>query len=512
MVINPQAKSREERAKVRAAKLSRGSVYQQCDFFILSVGTAFFCAPTQHRGLKRMAVSLAGKDNKALSEERAALVTKAQAYHTEHEESWSSEHDAVFGEMLSDAQSLKDQMGRLNKLASLATAEAVTASGDGATLHDDPMAGLRSGGRGEKQRMVMLREGRTSSGQPRYVPVAASRRGSEQYRTAFQSALSTARGFAGLDEVTGIAGGISQYATLQSDSAQQAGYLVAEEEFASDLLKEVDDLVFIRRRAKVHQVPVASSLGIRKRTSRLNSFAWSSELEVSANDTALKYGKKVLTPHHLTGSVKISRDLARRSSMIVGEVRGELARDAGEKMEDGYMLGTGDRQPMGVFVASSDGISTARDVQTGSATNITADGLISAKYALKSQYRRGQRGEISWLFHRDAIKLIALLKDGENQYLFRVGAGFASDNQAPEDMLLGYPVDESERAPHTFTTGLYVGLLANWRYYEIADALDMEIQVLTELNARTNEYEYIGRLKTDGMPTLEEAFVRLKTN
>jgi HK97 family phage major capsid protein len=90
--------------------------------------------------------------------------------------------------------------------------------------------------------------------------------------------------------------------------------------------------------------------------------------------------------------------------------------------------------------------------------------------------------------------------------------GVMQDTGAPEDTLLGFPVDESERAPGTFTTGQYVGLLANWRYYEIADALDMEIQVLYELNARTNQYEYIGRLKTDGMPTLEEAFVRLKTN
>jgi len=459
-----------------------------------------------------MAVSLAGKNNKQLAEERAALVTKAQAYHTEHEEAWSDEHQATFSAMLEDSQALKDGIARRNQLASMAASEAALLQGDGSANYDDPMSGMKSRGNGDKQRMIMVRDGRTSSGQPRYVPVAASRRGSEQYRTAFASALATGQKFAGLDEVSGESNGISQYATLQSDSAQQAGYLVAEEEFASDLLKEVDDLLFIRRRAKVHQVPVASSLGIRKRSSRLNSFAWGSELVVADNDTSLKYGKKVLTPHHLTGSVKISRDLARRSSMIVGEVRGELARDAGEKMEDGYMLGNGDRQPMGVFVASNDGISTARDVQTGSSTNITPDGLLAAKYALKSQYRRGQRGEISWLFHRDAIKLIALLKDGENQYLFRVGAGIAADNSAPEDVLLGYPVDESERAPHTFTSGLYVGLLANWRYYEIADALDMEIQVLTELNARTNEFEYIGRLKTDGMPTLEEAFVRLKTN
>lgn len=460
-----------------------------------------------------MAVTLTGKTSKQLVEERAALVKKAQAYHAEHEESWSDEHDATFNAMMTDAQDYKDALDRRAKLSSIVEAEGSAASDRSERQLDDPMAGTRGQGDRSAQRMITIREGRTSSGQPRYVQVPAGSRGTQAYRDGFARFLATGHACAGLDQNTGIGSdGISHYATLQSDSAQRAGYLVAEEEFVSELLKEVDDLLFIRRRARVHQVPVASSLGIRKRTSRLNSFAWSSELEVSANDTALKYGKKVLTPHHLTGSVKISRDLARRSSMIVSEVRGELSRDAAEKMEDGYMLGTGDRQPQGVFVASSDGISTARDVVTGSSTNFTADGLLDAKYALKSQYRRGQRGEISWLFHRDGIAKIAKLKDNDNQYLFRVGAGFAADNMAPEDMLLGYPVDESERAPNTFTTGLYVGLLANWRYYEIADALDMEIQVLEELNARTNELEYIGRLKTDGMPTLEEAFVRLKTS
>ncbi len=210
----------------------------------------------------------------------------------------------------------------------------------------------------------------------------------------------------------------------------------------------------------------------------------------------------------MTGQIEISRDLLRRSmGTAESEVRYELARNAAEKMEDGYLTGTGAQQPLGVFTASSDGISTSRDVQTGSSTSITADGLIDAKYALKSQYRNGSMGAVRWFFHRDAIKIISKLKDSQNQYLWQPGL-----QAGQPDMLLAFPVDESERAPNTFTTGLYVGLLANWNYYEIADSLDMEIQVLVELLARTNQIAYIGRLKTDGMPTVEEAFVRLKTN
>jgi HK97 family phage major capsid protein len=180
-------------------------------------------------------------------------------------------------------------------------------------------------------------------------------------------------------------------------------------------------------------------------------------------------------------------------------------------MEAAYMTGNGAQQPLGVFTASTDGISTSRDVQTGSTTSITADGLINAKYSLKQQYRRkgGSRAGARWLFHRDARKILAKLKDGNGNYLLNPGRGIVTEE---EDMLLDLPVDESEFAPNTFTTGLYVGLLANWNYYRIADAMSVEIQVLMELYAATNQIGYIGRLKTDGLPVLEEAFARLVTN
>jgi HK97 family phage major capsid protein len=67
----------------------------------------------------------------------------------------------------------------------------------------------------------------------------------------------------------------------------------------------------------------------------------------------------------------------------------------------------------------------------------------------------------------------------------------------------------SEYAPSTFTTGLYVGILGDFSKYWIVDALDMEMQRLVELYAATNQIGFIGRKETDGMPCLEEAFVRV---
>lgn len=438
-----------------------------------------------------MAVNIAGKSTKQLREERANLVVNAQKFHAENEASWDSSKDTQWQAMISDASDLKAAIERREELSKLHSE--VT----GERLMDDPMD--RPGKKkSEENATVMMRRGTDKAGNPIYVEEKAGSRGTQMYHDAFARFVSV--GYNNLAP--------EERAALQSDDNEQAGYLLMPEQFAAGILKEADDEVFIRRYAKVHTVREATSLGIRTRTARLNSFAFGQELQIATADTALKYGKKVLTPHHLTGQILISRDLARRSNVVLSEITYELGRNAGEVMEDKYFTGTGAQEPLGVFTASNDGISTARDVLTGSATSITADGLIDAKYALKATYRNrtGARAP-RWLFHRDAIKIVAKLKDTTNQYLWQPGL-----QEGQPDRLLNIPLDESERAPNTFTAGLYVGLLACWEHYEIADALDMEMQVLYELYSQTNQVGYIGRLKTDGMPTLQEAFVRLRTN
>lgn len=434
---------------------------------------------------------------KALSEMRADLIQKAQLYIDQHEDAQgllSAEDQAAVDEMLQKATDLQSQIKLRNSLESASVNLLAPATGRiGANTANADRSGA------ESPSMISIRSGFDQHGKPQYRNVSIGKRGTSDYLAAFNKAL------------VGGARSLSteEYAALRSDDSSQAGYLVTSEQFATELLTAVDDLNFVRQYATIHPVREADSLGIRKRTNKANTFSWSSELSLGTADSTLAYGKKVLTPHHLTGRIKVSRDLVRRSILSVDSiVREELARDANEKMEDAYLVGTGSMQPLGVFVASSDGISTGRDINTGSATGFTADGLVAAKYALKQQYRNGgTRSGARWLFHRDGIKLISQLKDGDNHYMLQPARGLTGDEW---DTLLGYPVDESERAPNTYTNGLYSGLLCNWRYYEIADALDVEIQVLDQLYAETNEIGYIGRLKTDGMPTLEEAFVRLK--
>lgn len=443
-----------------------------------------------------MAYDVKGKTNKELYEARAKIVSDARSFLAANESAWDKEKETQYNVMLSDSSDITEAIKRREALA------AVEDKKDQArVLKDDPA--VNPSRRTKEDRKQIAIRSFSRSGEPKYSFVDVGARGSDEYENAFRRALSGGVQVLSVEERDFM----EKKAALQSDNAEQAGYLLASEQFAAGILKEVDDLLFIRRYAKIHTVPEAASLGIRKRTSRMNTFNWSSELEVATEDSSLKYGKKVLTPHHLTGMIRLSRDLVRRSMQgVVAEVMSEMARDAGEAMEDGYLLGSGANQPLGVFTASADGISTSRDVPTGSATTILAAGLIDAKYALKAQYRTNLLGPVRWLFHRDAIKIISKLTESTTgNFLWQPGL-----REGQPDVLLGYPIDESERVPNTFSNGNYVGLLANWNFYEIADALDMEVQVLTELYGLTNQIAYIGRMKTDGMPTLEEAFVRIK--
>ena len=171
-------------------------------------------------------------------------------------------------------------------------------------------------------------------------------------------------------------------------------------------------------------------------------------------------------------------------------------------MEKGYLTGNGTNAPLGLFTASNDGIPTTRDVSTGNTTTaIGADNLFATKFAVASQYRAGA----SWLFHRDTVASISKMQDGAGNYLWTPGLVAGQP-----DRLLGAPVYESEYVPNTFTTGLYVGMYGDFKYFWIADSLNFEIQRLVELYATNNQVGFIGRAASDGQPVLSAAFARVK--
>jgi len=293
------------------------------------------------------------------------------------------------------------------------------------------------------------------------------------------------------------------YAALQQSNPSQAGYLVAPEQFVMELIKEIADASFMRQKCRVlPPLKNAQSLGYPTRTAAMSSFAWGTEIQAPIPDSALTIGKREFKPVPGTSQILVSKTLLRNVPNADALVRAEIAEEYSKNLEMAYMTGNGAGQPLGLFTASADGIPTSRDVSAGNtATEIKFDGLVEAKYLVKQQYRLAAE----WVMHRLAIKQLAKLKDSAGQYIWQ-----PSVIAGTPDRLLGDPINESEYAPSTFTSGLYVGVYGNLKNYWIADSLNAEIQVLMELYALTNQACYISRLETDGAPVVANAFSRIK--
>lgn len=294
-----------------------------------------------------------------------------------------------------------------------------------------------------------------------------------------------------------------EFRALAAGALTEGGALVPPEQFVNELIKAVDDAVVIRQLARTFQLTESSSMGAPVLDADPADADWTTELGTGSEDSTMSFGKRELAPSPIAKRIKVSRTLLQRSAMPVeGLVMERLAYKFAITHEKAFMTGNGVNRPLGVFTASAQGIPTSRDVSSGNTTtSMTFDGLINALGSLKEQHQAAA----TWIFHRDGITQIRKLKDGQGQYLWQPAVVAGNP-----DMILNRPVRSSEYAPNTFTTGLYAGIVGNFTNYWICDVLQMEVQRLVELYAETNQVGFIGRMESDGMPVLAEAFARVK--
>jgi HK97 family phage major capsid protein len=289
--------------------------------------------------------------------------------------------------------------------------------------------------------------------------------------------------------------------TLTQSTEADGGYLVPEK-YASDLIQAIDAKVWVRQLATIDRIAGTDTLGRPTLATDASDAAWTGEVSAATLDTTMKFGKRELKPQVLRKGIKISNALLRNSSIDVeGKVKERFVAKFGMAFENGYLNGNGTAQPLGVFAASANGINTDRDFATGNtATAITLDGLMGSLFNIDEQYRING----TWMFSNEALSKIAMMKDGEGRYIW-----YGSVISGKPDMLLGLPVHTSAYVPHVFTAGLYVGILGDFKYYNIVDSTDIAIAVAKELHIATGETGFYGEVWSDGAPVLPAAFTRV---
>ena len=146
----------------------------------------------------------------------------------------------------------------------------------------------------------------------------------------------------------------------------------------------------------------AESLGIPSLDTDVSDADWTSEIATGSADSSLKFGKRELKPSPLAKRIKVSNKLIRIGSMPVEAlVQQRLGYKFAVTEEKAFQSGNGVGKPLGLFVASNDGISTGRDVSSGAnafsaadaaASKVSADALIDMKFKLKGQYGAAPSG------------------------------------------------------------------------------------------------------------------------
>lgn len=286
-------------------------------------------------------------------------------------------------------------------------------------------------------------------------------------------------------------------------SVGSGGGALSPQEFVAEIIKGVENESPLYNAVRKFPLKEAKSLGAPYESADASDASWTTEVpgsDISA-DASLAYTLRQLEPNTLVKLIKLSDKLVKVSALPIEQiVREKITEKMVATFENAIAVGTGSGQPLGVFTANANGVTTARDVTTAEDA-LAADDLINTKMKLKPAYRRNAR----WLMSTTILTDCLLLKDKNDQYLWRPGL-----RDGDPDTLLGLPVIESAYAPTSKSPGDYIAVLGDFRYYWWAYVDGIEIQNLYELFSLRNQIGFKGIAYADGAPVLAEAFARIK--
>lgn len=171
-----------------------------------------------------------------------------------------------------------------------------------------------------------------------------------------------------------------------------------------------------------------------------------------------------------------------------------LGKRLGRRLNNGFTVGTGTGQPTGIQTAT---IAAGNTIQgaTGETTSISYTDLVDLLHAVDPAYR--EQPTSKWMFHDSTLKVLRLLKDGNNRPLWQPGltAGLGA----------GFPATILDR-PYVINNDLPVmaanaysvlyGDLSKYKVRRVASGTT--VLRLVERYADYLQIGYIGFLRVDG--------------
>lgn len=277
---------------------------------------------------------------------------------------------------------------------------------------------------------------------------------------------------------------------LRTDVGQFGGFLVPET-LAESLLKQITEVSNVRGLARVRTTQT-KTLNIPIRTS-LPTASFEGEAESAATSTP-KYISETMTAHRQHVIVPVTRDQLNFSNF---NMESEVASDAitafSKSEGNKFILGTGVKQPQGILDSSS-GVTS---VDTAASGVLSMDDIILLSGEMKSGYNP------VYAFNRRTLAALRVEKDGNNQYLWRLGG------ETMPTQINGFNYVVMEDVPDIAIGSQPVIFGDFFQGYNILDALGMELVRDDVTRKEQAIVEFSWNRYIDGRVVLAEAFKTL---
>ncbi|MGP0628936.1 phage major capsid protein [Nitrospina sp. 32_T5] len=247
---------------------------------------------------------------------------------------------------------------------------------------------------------------------------------------------------------------------LSVDSDPQGGYWVTSE-ISQRVITQIAESSPLRHLAAVETIS-SDALEIPEDLSD-TEVGWTSETGVRSETDTPTIGVRRIPVHELYAMPKATQKLLDDARVNVEEwLSHKIAAKMSYVENSAFINGDGIDKPRGLltYPAGTTNPGQVRQVNSGHASQITADGLRAAFYALKTPYIRHAR----WIMSRSTIEVISKLKDGGGSYLWEPGL-----KEGEPQMLLGHPIERMEDMPSVSANALPIAF-GDWKQaYTIVD-------------------------------------------
>ncbi len=288
---------------------------------------------------------------------------------------------------------------------------------------------------------------------------------------------------------------------LSVDSDPQGGYWVSPE-MSHQIVEQVFETSPMRNVASVETIST-DALEIPEDIGEAG-VGWTAETGVRAETTTPTIGVRRIPVHEMYAMPKATQQLLDDSRVNVEDwLARKIALKMGNTENAAFINGDGTDKPRGIltYPAGTTNPGEVEQINSGHASQLTADGLRTLFYALKTPYVRNA----SWLMARATIETIAKLKDGGGDYLWEPGLKVGEPQS-----LLGHPIERMEDLPAVSANSLSIAF-GDWNQaYSIVDRAG--VRVLRDPFSAKPFVLFYTTKRTGGDVTNFEALVLQKTS